>query len=161
MKFYQKYLELFYIIALAFVFSGTLLLGAIVAPVVFHSGEFISSVSLSRFENGQLMSEIFRRFGIVLNILVLIVILIEALNYKKFFENGIYVVAFSLFVVSALLFSMYFTPFVLGLLSQGESIINQNLEAFETLHKLSEYDFMVLMLSSFYMLFVKLIANKL
>ena len=66
MQKYQSYIKTFYILILGFVFSGTLILGAIVAPVVFHSSEFISNVALTRFENGELMSEIFRRFSMII-----------------------------------------------------------------------------------------------
>lgn len=152
---YQKHLDFLFFILTAFIFSSTLILGAIVAPVVFHSGEFISSVSLSRFENGQLMSEIFRRFSIVLNIAVLIIIIYEALNYKKFLQSGFYMIAFAVLIVSALLFSFYFTPIILGLLGSGTQVINQNITAFETLHKASEIDFSVLMFSSFAMFALK------
>lgn len=160
MQNFDKYLQQISIISLAFVFSATLILGAIVAPVVFHSSEYITGVTLGRFSNGELMSEIFRRFSLILNFVVLFVIAIEAKNYKTFFKNGIFVVLFSLFILSALLFSFYFTPFVLGLLHQGEAVINQNLEAFETLHKLSEIDFTVLMFSSLVMFFYKLNAYR-
>lgn len=151
-----SYLEIFYILCLAFVFSGVLVLGAIVAPVVFHSSEFITNIVLDRFQNGQLMAEIFSRFATILNFVVLFVVVIEALNYKKFLQSGLYMVFFAIFVVSSFMFSFYFTSIILELLAQGENAINQNIEAFETLHKLSEYDFMVVMFSALAMFVVKL-----
>lgn len=156
MQKYQSYIKTFYILILGFVFSGTLILGAIVAPVVFHSSEFISNVALTRFENGELMSEIFRRFSMILNIAILLIVAMEAMNYKKFFNNMIYVLVLIVFVVSSLLFSFYFTSIILEILHAGEAVINQNIDGFETLHKLSEYDFSVIMISSLAMLIYKI-----
>ena len=151
-----SYLEIFYILCLAFVFSGVLVLGSIVAPVVFHSSEFITNVTLDRFQNGQLMAEIFSRFATILNFVVLFIVVIEALNYKRFLQSGLYMVFFAIFVVSSFIFSFYFTSIILELIAKGENVINQNIEAFETLHKLSEYDFMVVMFSALAMFLVKL-----
>lgn len=157
MQKYQSYLEVSYILVLSFVFSGTLILGAIVAPVVFHSSEFIGGVVLSRFQNGELMSEIFARFSTILNFSILFLVAIEALSYKKFFNNMIYVLVFIFFLVASLLFSFYFASIIFDLLKAGEAVINQNIQGFETLHKLSEYDFMVIMLTSLAMLIYKIV----
>lgn len=156
MQKYQSYIEILYVLMLAFVFSGTLILGAIVAPVVFHSSEFISNVVLDRFQNGELMAEIFSRFALILNYVVLLIVIIEAINYKKFLQSGLYVVFFAIFIVSSFMFSFYFTSIILELLAKGAMAINQNIEAFETLHKLSEYDFMVVMFSSLAMFLTKI-----
>lgn len=133
---------------LLFVVSGALILGAIVAPVVFNSSLYLNEIFLTRFDNGLLMSEIFRRFSIVLNIVLLFVTLYHTYKYKQFLSSFSTIVFYVIFAISSLLFSFYFTEGVMSFIYKGELWINENIELFEAFHKASEIDFAIIMISA-------------
>lgn len=138
-----------YIFLLLFVVTSTVLLGAIVAPVIFNSGLYLDNVEMTRFENGLLMSEVFRRFSNLLNIVLLATTIYHSYYYKEFLSSIVTIISFALFAVSSLLFSFYFTEGIFSFIQKGEDWINDNIELFEAFHKASEIDFMIIMFSAF------------
>ncbi|NLO17555.1 MAG: DUF4149 domain-containing protein [Arcobacter butzleri] len=150
-----KGVDYLYIAVLLFIFSSTIILGAFVAPVVFKSYLYIDVV-LNRFDNGLIMSEIFRRFGNLLSFLLLLITLYHAYYYKKFLSSYLTIIAFCLFAVSSLLFNFYFTEGVFAFIAQGEEWINNNIELFEAFHKASEIDFSIIMFSALALVILKI-----
>jgi hypothetical protein len=144
----DKALDFVYIFLLLFVVGSALVLGAVVAPVVFNSGLYLDNVELTRFENGLIMSEIFRRFSNILSIILLYITIYHTYKYKELLNSVTTIISFVIFAVSSLLFSFYFTEGVYSFISKGETWINEHMEIFESFHKASEIDFMIILFSA-------------
>lgn len=144
----EQIVDFIYIATLLFIFASTVLLGAVVAPVVFNSGLYLDNTTLGRFDNGLLMSEIFRRFGNILNVALLIVTGYHAYKYKEFLASYLTIFAFAVFAISSLLFNFYFSEGIFSFIMKGEIWIEQNIALFEAFHKASEIDFGIIMFSS-------------
>lgn len=139
-----------YIFLLSFMLSGILLLGIIVAPIIFQSNLYIEP-QLSRIENGLLMSQIFFRFNYILVIGSILSLIYEFYYNKKLLNRVITIVNLSLVSI----FAFYFTPYII------ESAKTTNItEKFELIHKLSELDFKLLAVLLMILLFKNLGVNS-
>ncbi len=56
-------IDVLYLLSIAMTIGAVLVLGVFVAAVVFHSEIFLTIPLLSRYEEGKIMGEIFRRFS--------------------------------------------------------------------------------------------------
>ncbi len=121
-----------------------LTLGAIVAPVVFHT-DMISGADISHFQMGVVMTEIFRRASYVLNVVALIIIIRESYSYKLFDRDKIVIPSAATAVLMIFLFTLYYTKAIIEYQKLGESVLDDS--RFQALHKASELDFMLLALS--------------
>jgi hypothetical protein len=131
-----------YLITLAALFGSVMVLGAIVAAVVFHTDGLHVDILIDRYNSGVIMGEIFLRFSYVVYFLVLFVTLYEAAKYKTGQRDKIALIS-SFFVVStALMFSAVYVPKILELQSMGREATRS--DTFEALHVGSEIDFKIL-----------------
>ena len=127
-----------YLMGVAATLGSVLVLGIFVAPVIFHSGALLPNNLLTRYEEGMLMGEIFRRFGFWAYIAAAVILVFEASEYRHQRRD-------KWAIMSALLsvaFAAVYIPKILALQAQGADATAS--EAFASLHSASELDFKVL-----------------
>jgi uncharacterized membrane protein len=137
--------DVIYLLLIAMTAGAVLVLGAFVAAVVFHSEVYLTLPLLSRYEEGKIMGEIFRRFSYWGYFLAIVITVYEVSRYKVMQIDKISILSAFGAIGTLLLFSGVYTPKILEYQSQGEAIMMQN--SFEALHKASELDFKFLLLS--------------
>jgi glucose-6-phosphate-specific signal transduction histidine kinase len=144
-----------YIIFLGFALGAIAIAGAITAPVIFHANDFLAEDVLSHFQSGIIMTEIFVRLNYILFILVFFVLFMEIRDYLKFKRDAISLTFGFIVVFTALLFVLYYTPFILEAQAIGPAATQS--EAFEGMHKGSELDFKILLFALLGLLVTKLV----
>lgn len=152
--------DVFYLLTIAMTVGAVLVLGVFVAAVVFHSEVYLSIPLLSRYEEGKIMGEIFRRFTYWSYIMAIIIVVYEAARFKAMKIDKIAIMASLGAVGTLLLFSGVYSPKMLEYQQLGEVAMMNH--SFESLHKASEIDFKF-MLVTLLILFVRrayLIAVK-
>ena len=128
-----------YFILLGIMIGAGLYAGAVVAPVVFHSDLYLGEDLLSRFQEGQIMTENFVRLSYLVDFTVLIVALYEGFKYKNFDRDTITSVSAFLVLSTGLLYVHYYIPQILAFQKEGEKVTESKL--FENTHFASELDF--------------------
>ena len=108
-----------YIFIIAALIGIELSLGALVAPVVFFPQQIIGEGVLSHFQSGQLMSEIFARYGGILIAVSVICLVFEMINFNnnksQSFRLRLSTLMLTLVnIILALLFVLYFTDYVIN-----------------------------------------------
>lgn len=136
-------IDTLYVLSIGMTVGAVLVLGAFVAAVVFHSEIFLSVPLLSRYEEGKIMGEIFRRFSYCGYLIAAVIALYEVSRYKVMQIDKISILSAIGSIGTLLLFSAVYTPKILEYQGQGESVIMEN--SFEALHKASEIDFKILL----------------
>lgn len=152
---YQKILFISYIVFLGFCCGAISIAGAITAPVVFGANNYLGADILSKFQSGLIMSEIFVRLNYILLVLTFFVLFMELRDYVRLKRDYVCLLFAFLIVSTSLLFILYYTPFVLQAQHIGEEFVKS--EAFSGMHKGSEIDFKILLVSVFGLLITKLI----
>lgn len=142
-----------YLFCLAGTAIGIFVLGALVAPIIFHSEIIFGIKLLTRYDAGLMMSEIFSRFNYILLITGAIIIAFEGfLSVNK--KNSVFMIILSLFNVLAIgVYAFIFTPKIIAFQAKGEDMINS--DAFETIHMLAEIDFKLLLLTLIISFFIR------
>jgi Domain of unknown function (DUF4149) len=134
-----------YLILLAASFGAVLVLGVIVAAVIFHTDSLHVDILVDRYNAGVIMGEIFLRFSYAIYFLAICVALYETAKYKTGQRDKIAIIS-SFFVVStSLMFSAVYVPKILELQSMGREATGS--DTFEALHMGSEMDFKILALA--------------
>lgn len=133
-----------YLLLVGMTAGAVLVLGVFVAAVVFHSELFLSVPLLSRFEEGKIMGEVFRRFSYWGYVMAAVIVVYEISRYKVMQIDKIAMLSALGSVATLLLFSAVYTPKILAYQALGESGID---EGFEALHKASEIDFKILLIT--------------
>ena len=128
-----------YLIFLSSVLGAGLYAGIVVAPVTFHTDVWLGADLLTRFQEGQIMTENFLRLSYLVNVLVLVVVLYEGYKFKKFERDTLTQVASFFVLASGLLFAHYYIPDILSMQAQGEATTQS--VAFLNTHKGSEINF--------------------
>lgn len=136
-------LDVLYILCVGTTIGAVLVLGAVVAAVVFHSEIFLSVPLLSRYEEGKIMGEIFRRFSYWGYFMAAVITLYEVSRYKVMQIDKISILSAMGSIGTLLLFSAVYTPKILEYQGEGEAVMMDN--SFEALHKASEIDFKILL----------------
>jgi hypothetical protein len=121
-----------------------LVLGAVVAAVVFHSEVYLSIPILSRYEEGKIMGEIFLRFSYWAYFMTFVITLYEVSRYFVMQLDRVAILSAFLAVFTLMMFSGVYVPKILEYQSRGESAMDAS---FETLHKASELDSKLLLLA--------------
>jgi uncharacterized membrane protein len=133
-----------YLLLIAMTAGAVFVLGALVAAVVFHSELYLSIPLLSRYEEGKIMGEIFRRFSYWGYFMTAVIAFYEVSRYKVMQIDKIAMLSALGAIGTLLLFSGVYVPKILEYQNQGETIMME--ESFEALHKASEIDFKILLL---------------
>jgi hypothetical protein len=126
-----------YLLLIAMTAGAVLVLGAIVAAIVFHSEVYLSVPLLSRYEEGKIMGEIFLRFSYWCYFMAGVITLYEVSLYFVMQIDKISVLSAMGALGTLLLFSGVYVPKILEYQSRGEGAID---DSFELLHKASEID---------------------
>lgn len=132
-----------YVLSIGMTMGAVLVLGAFVTAVVFHSEMFLSVPLLSRYEEGKIMGEIFRRFSYWGYFMAAVIAIYEVSRYKVMQIDKISILSAIGSIGTLLLFSAVYTPKILEYQGQGEAVMMDN--SFEALHKASEIDFKILL----------------
>ncbi|MCI4399572.1 MAG: DUF4149 domain-containing protein [Campylobacteraceae bacterium] len=144
----------FYLFSLAASAMGVFLLGAMVAPIIFHSEVVFGVKLLGRYDAGLMMSEIFSRFNYVLLTTAAITIAFEgflAVNKK----NSKTMLGISFINVAAIgLYAFILTPQIIGYQAMGEEALTS--KTFETVHKIAEFDFKLLLVTLIVAFFMRM-----
>jgi hypothetical protein len=137
-------IDVVYVMLLAMTAGAVLVLGAVVAAVVFHSEVYLSIPILSRYEEGKIMGEIFLRFSYWAYFMTFVITLYEVSRYFVMQLDRVAILSAFLAVFTLMMFSGVYVPKILEYQSRGESAMDAS---FETLHKASELDSKLLLLA--------------
>ena len=125
-----------YLIFTSMVLGMMLYAGIVVTAVTFHTEAWLGADILTRFQEGQIMTENFLRLSYVVNVLIVVVVLYEGYKFKKFERDTVTQVATFFVLATALLFSQYYLPDIIAMQQQGEAVTKS--VAFINTHKGSE-----------------------
>ncbi len=130
-----------YLIFLSAVLGAGLYAGIVVAPVTFNTDLWLGVDILTRFQEGQIMTENFRKLSYPVTAIVIAVAFYEGYKYKKFERDNLTLVATFLVLSTGLLFSQYYIPDIIEMQNQGEAITKS--VTFINTHKGSEINFKI------------------
>jgi len=136
------YVDFGYLVMLAATFGGVMVLGALVAPVVFHTDKILSSMLLDHYNAGIIMGEIFYRFSYWLYVVAISVLIYEAASYKSGQRDAVAFASSVIVAFASLLFSGVYAPQILAMQALGVEATQS--DTFENIHKASEIDFKIL-----------------
>jgi hypothetical protein len=136
------YLDFSYLILLASSFGAVIVLGAFVAPVVFHTEKLLQTLIIDNYSAGIIMGEIFHRFSYWLYFLAFGISAYELASYKMG-QRDIYIFVSSVSAIfSSLMFSVVYSPKILEMQSFGVEATQS--DTFANVHFASELDFKIL-----------------
>ena len=133
---YFKITTMAYLIFLSATLGMMLYAGIVVTSVTFHTQAWIGAEVLTRFQEGQIMTENFLRLSYVVTIMLVAVVLYLGYNFKKFERDTLTQVATFFVLATGLLFSQYYIPDIIAMQAGGEAMTNSM--AFVNTHKGSE-----------------------
>ena len=139
------YIDFSYLIILAASFGGVIVLGAFVAPVIFHTDRIITEVIIDNYNAGMIMGEIFHRFSYWIYGLGAYVLLYEAVQYKMGQRDAIAFASAFTVVFTSLMFSGVYAPKILEMQAHGAEATQS--DTFANIHMASEIDFKILAVS--------------
>ncbi|MBP1680839.1 MAG: putative rane protein [Proteobacteria bacterium] len=122
--------------------------GAFIAPVIFFPQKYLGDGVLSHFQSGILMTQVFLKMNLVIGFVALYSIIYEVQVFmmRKNYDFLSFFLSF-LIVGSTGLFLFYYTPFILHAQQLGSA--ETTTEAFDTMHKQSEWIMKALMVAQF------------
>ncbi|MBN2815618.1 MAG: DUF4149 domain-containing protein [Campylobacterales bacterium] len=138
------YIDFTYFIILAATLGAVLVLGAIVAPVVFHTDKILVDLLLDNYNAGIIMGEIFHRFSYWVYFVAVYVILYEAMRYKSGERDAIAFGAAVSVIFTSFMFSAVYAPKILEMQAIGVEATQS--DTFSNIHIASEIDFKLLAL---------------
>ncbi|HEY9204052.1 MAG TPA: DUF4149 domain-containing protein [Sulfurimonas sp.] len=136
------FIDFTYFTLLAATFGAVLVLGTIVAPIVFHTDKILYSVLLDNYNAGIIMGEIFRRFSYWVYFLAFFVSVYELVMYKRGQRDAIIFGSAVTVIFSSLMFSAVYSPKILAMQLLGEEATRS--DTFRNIHLASELDFKIL-----------------
>ena len=136
------YIDFSYLTILAATFGAVIVLGAFVAPVIFHSDRILVDITLDKYNAGIIMGEIFSRFSYWIYVVAAFIVLYEAAQYKTGQRDAIAFASAVTAVFSALMFSVVYVPKILAMQELGTEAIHS--DTFRNIHTASEIDFKIL-----------------
>jgi len=136
------YVDFSYLVMLAASFGAVIILGAVVAPVVFNSEKILVDIALDHYNSGIIMGEIFHRFSYWLYVVAVGVVIYEATMYKMGQRDAIAFASAVTVLFSSLMFSAVYSPKILAMQAIGAEATQS--DTFANIHKASELDFKIL-----------------
>ena len=133
------YLDFSYLLVVAASLGAVLVLGAIVAPVVFHSDRILVGMLIDHYNMGIIMGEIFHRFSYWIYFLAIYVAFYEAYMYKMGQRDALAFGSAVVVVFTSLMFSAVYSPKILSMQSMGAEATQS--DTFSNIHIASEIDF--------------------
>lgn len=140
-----------------------LILGVVVAPVIFYPQNLIGENVLSLFQSGLMMSQIFIQMGYILIAVASINLLFELYSYFKDeakFQLKFSKLALSLLIfILSLLFVFYFSAYIIQTQALGEEATKS--EEFKSMHSASEVVMKIILIMQIFLYFLSFkIAKK-
>ena len=126
-------------------FGGVIVLGAFVAPVVFHTDKILVDMLIDNYNAGIIMGEIFHRFSYWIYAFADYVFFYEAIEYKQGHRDAIASASALATVFTSLMFSAVYAPQILAMQAIGAEATQS--DTFNHLHIASEIDFKILAVS--------------
>ena len=145
MKTNFKLFTIAYLILLGMTLGAGLYAGIVVAPVTFHTEQWLGSQVLTHFQEGLIMTQNFVKLSYLVDFTLIAVFLYEGYKYKKFERDTITQVATFFLIATGLLFGHYYIPDILTMQAAGEAMTQS--EAFINTHKGSEINFKIFSLA--------------
>jgi len=139
------YIDFGYLILLAASFGAVLVLGAFVAPVIFHTDKILVGMLIDNYNAGIIMAEIFHRFSYWVYMIAIAVILYEATLYKTGQRDAVAFGSAVTIIFSSLMFSAVYAPKILAMQAMGAEATQS--DTFANIHIASEIDFQILAIS--------------
>lgn len=139
-----------------------LILGIVVAPVIFYPQNFIGDGILSHYQSGILMTQIFIKMGYLLLIVSIINILFEIFSYFR--EKFNFKIKFSKLILSliililSLVFVFYFTEQIISMQKLGEQATTST--EFTGIHSASEITLKIILASQIFLYFLSFKIEK-
>ena len=130
-----------YLILLGITLGAGLFAGAVVAPVTFHTQQWLGGQVLSHYQEGLIMTQNFIRLSYLVDFTVIAVVLYEGYKYKMFERDTVTQVATFFVVATGLMFGHYYLPDILTMQMAGEKMTQS--VAFVNTHKGSEVNFKI------------------
>ncbi|GAA8217062.1 hypothetical protein HpKG28_01580 [Helicobacter pylori] len=109
-----------YLLLLGILGGSLIILGAIVAPIVFKASSILPELNLTPFESGKLMAQIFVRFNYVLGAIGFVVLLYEIVSFIYSKRSLVYLILGVAIGALCFLFVFYYTPYILNAQKVGE-----------------------------------------
>ena len=152
------YADFGYLIILAASFGAVIVLGAFVAPVVFHTDKILHGVLIDNYNAGIIMGEIFHRFSYWMYMLAFYVVTYELIMYKRGQRDSIVFASSVTVVFSSLMFSAVYSPKILAMQALGPEATQS--DTFANVHFASELDFKILAVSLIILFIRRLLLLK-
>lgn len=146
----------FYLFLLGICIGAEIAIGVFMAPVIFYPAQYIGDGVLSHFQSGQLMTQVFLKYNILLIFISSLILLFEIVNLKANESFNYKISAFFLSLIIALLamaFVFYFTPYILDAQKLGEEATSS--AEFASMHKASEFVMKAMMLAQAVLFFIR------
>jgi len=139
------YVDFSYFVVLAASFGAVIVLGAIVAPVVFNTDVILVGMLMDNYNAGIIMGEIFHRFSYWIYFLATFVAIYEVAQYKMGQRDAVSFASAVTVIFSSLMFSSIYAPKILAMQALGIEATQS--DTFENIHIASEIDFKILAIS--------------
>jgi len=136
------YLDFTYLVILAASFGAVLVLGALVAPVIFHTDKITVDLLINHYNAGIIMAEIFHRFSYWLYVVVIMTVLYESMQYKTGQRDAVAFSSAVIVIFTSLMFSAVYAPKILAMQALGAEATQS--DTFNNIHIASEIDFKIL-----------------
>ena len=139
------YIDFTYLVILAATYGAVMVLGMLVAPVVFNTNEITVALQIDRYNAGIIMGEIFHRFSYWTYLSAFVVLGYEGVMYKLGNRDRYIFFSAVLVVFSSLMFSVVYSPRIIEMQTIGVEATQS--DTFANLHLASEIDFKILAVS--------------
>ena len=136
------YIDFSYLVILAATFGAVMVLGAVAAPVIFHTDRILVDMLMDNYNAGIIMGEIFHRFSYWVYFLAVYVVLYETIQYKMGERDAISFASAVTVLFSSLMFSSIYAPKILEMQAMGREATQS--DTFANIHIASEIDFKIL-----------------
>ena len=138
---YFRIVTIAYLVLLGATLGAGLFAGIVVAPVTFHTEQWLGTEVLTHYQEGLIMTQNFVRLSYLVNFTLFVIFLYEGYKYKKFERDTVTQVATFFLFTTGLLFAHYYIPDILTMQMGGEEMTQS--EAFLNTHKGSEINFKI------------------
>ncbi|MDU7693457.1 MAG: DUF4149 domain-containing protein [Helicobacter sp.] len=138
-----KIIHSIYLFIIGLCIGGIITAGVFVAPVLFGAYNFLPDLGMGTFESGILMTQIFLKLNILLNISIVAIIIYEIYVLRSFKLNFIPIILSICSIILILSFSFYYTPKIIEFKNLGAGITGS--PEFAKIHIQSEIIFKIIL----------------
>lgn len=144
----MKSFMLLYLVMLGIAIGVEIAGGAFIAPVIFFPQKYLGEGVLTHFQSGILMTQFFLKMNFLIGFVALYSLVYEVYVWimRKNYDFASFGFSFIAFVLTGL-FLFYYTPFIVHAQNLGADATTT--EAFNTMHKQSEWVMKALMVIQF------------